>query len=473
MEGTDNALTSHVDDLAGIGPAPSGKAAVRPIAHVRDALGRAPSPQLAARLENAFLAASLVAGGAHGDPFAESLAALEYARTALVELGAEGELGPDDVHAAVSALTSSTGAHRLSVEYALYAAAVAHPRLLELPPLAAAGFQLRFLRDLDVVANASLWRRSPHGQPECVLQVGAADIGRRTRAQARAALRGRRSLGLAGRSALVSAPVLRFQQIAGAVVAQTGSSTIDRAASFLQQAAQALGPVLERELLLERSRERERALASSAERRLTRLAFDLHDGPIQDVLALAAEVRQLQQELYPFVLDSHRELAFGRFDDVSARLAELDRVLREISHSLESKSIVSRPLGEILHRETDAFSERTAIDARLELRGDLESLDSAQRITVYRVIQEALANVREHSGATTVDIRVRARRNSIEVRIVDNGTGFEVSRSLARAAKRGRLGLVGMGERVRMLGGSFELESRPGGPTTVSFTLPR
>ena len=100
-----------------------------------------------------------------------------------------------------------------------------------------------------------------------------------------------------------------------------------------------------------------------------------------------------------------------------------------------------------------------------------DSLTSAQRITVFRAIQEALANVREHAGATTVEVRVRARRSAIEVRIVDDGMGFEVGRALAQAAQRGRLGLVGIGERVRMLGGTFEIDSQPGGPTTLKLTL--
>ena len=65
------------------------------------------------------------------------------------------------------------------------------------------------------------------------------------------------------------------------------------------------------------------------------------------------------------------------------------------------------------------------------------------------------------------------RRSSIEVRVVDDGHGFEVGRALARAAQRGRLGIVGIGERVRMLGGSFEIDSAPGGPTMLTFALPR
>ena len=154
-------------------------------------------------------------------------------------------------------------------------------------------------------------------------------------------------------------------------------------------------------------------------------------------------------------------------------LVELDRQLREIAHSLETKSVISRPLGEILHREIDTFAERTGIQTELEIRGDPDSLSSAQRITVFRAIQEALANVREHAGATHVTVRVRARRSAIELQIVDDGMGFEVERALAKAAQRGRLGLVGIGERVHMVGGTFELESQPGGPTTLKLTLPR
>ena len=243
--------------------------------------------------------------------------------------------------------------------------------------------------------------------------------------------------------------------------------------AYLSETAAALSPVIERERLLEHSASRERTLIASAERRLMRLGFDLHDGPIQDVLALAGDVQLLQQQVYPFILEDYREQAHGRFDDLSARLVELDRQLREIAHSLETKSVISRPLGEILHREVDSFAERSGIRAELEIRGDPDSLSSAQRITVFRAIQEALANVREHASATHVSVRVRARRSAIELQIVDDGMGFEVERALAKAAQRGRLGLVGIGERVRMVGGTFELQSQPGGPTTLKLTLPR
>jgi signal transduction histidine kinase len=270
-----------------------------------------------------------------------------------------------------------------------------------------------------------------------------------------------------------SAQVTRFGQPYAAIVGRSGSVEHDVADAFLADAASFLSPIVEREHLLEHSSARERTLVAASERRLMRLGFDLHDGPIQDVLALAADVRLLQQQVYPFVLADHRETAHGRFDDLTAHLVNLDRHLREIAHSLETKSVLSRPLGEILHREVDAFVDRVGVRATLEIRGDPDSLSSAQRITVFRAIQEALANVREHAGASLVEVRLRARRSAIEVQITDDGMGFEVERALAKAAQRGRLGLVGIGERVRMLGGTFQVESQPGGPTMLRFTLPR
>ena len=271
--------------------------------------------------------------------------------------------------------------------------------------------QLGLLLGLDVLADVSLWIRTPGGLDWIVLLGGDGRPSRRIRAEAKATLRQRSRLSLLGGSQLRSVTVLRFGEAYAAIVGRVGSVEQSVADAYLLEVAAALSHVIEREHLLDYSASRERTLVASAERRLMRLGFDLHDGPIQDVLALAADVQLLQQQVYPFILEDYREQAHGRFDDLSSRLVELDRQLREIAHSLETKSVISRPLGEILHREVDTFAERTGISAELEIRGDPDSLSSAQRITVFRAIQEALANVREHAGATK---RLRSRTGAPE-----------------------------------------------------------
>jgi signal transduction histidine kinase len=424
-------------------------------------------------LESVLAAAQRIHAGYEDDNVADGLASVWYAATAIVELGASLELDDADVRGAAAAVAEASALPLSAARYALFREVAGSPKLLELPPLLAVEIVLDVLLGFGVLSDVTLWVRGQSGV-DCILSLGSAERpGRRLRAEAKATLRQRSRLSLLGGSQLRSAPVLRFGEAYAAIVGRAGSLELASADAYLAEAAAALGPVIERERLLSHSAAREQTLLASSERRLMRLGFDLHDGPIQDVLALAADVRLLQEQVYPFVLESHREQAYGRFDDLSARLVELDRQLREIAHSLETRSVVSRPLGEILHREVEAFSERSGIQADLEIRGDPDSLSSAQRITVFRAIQESLANVREHAGASTVSIRVRARRSAIELQIVDDGVGFEVERALAKAAQRGRLGLVGIAERARMVGGTFEVESRPGGPTALKLTLPR
>jgi signal transduction histidine kinase len=427
-------------------------------------------PRVHAFLKAAHKLALSAYAGAGSTDAADRLATGVYVANVVVSLAAEGELDETDARIAVETLAEARGEPKETAMFDLHRNACGNPQLAELPPLVACDIQIRLLVLLGVASEASLWKVEG-GAVEPLTSVGAGAESRRARATARAALR-RGGLTLLGSRSLRSALVLRFGTPCAVVVARV-TEPIARADGCLAVTASALGPIVERELLLERSAEREQTLVTAGEQRLMRIGFDLHDGPIQDVLALGADVAHLREQVYPFILDTHRERAAGRFDDLLARVVELDRQLRELSRSLESRSIVSRPLGETLHREVDTFAERTGIDARLEIRGDPESLTSGQRIAVYRAIQESLSNVREHSGASTVEIRVRMRRSSIEVRVVDDGHGFEVGRALARAAQRGRLGIVGIGERVRMLGGSFEIDSVPGGPTMLTFALPR
>jgi signal transduction histidine kinase len=432
-----------------------------------------PAHPLTRVLQSARERAELAERAAGSDGGAEANTVLTFAGDALVALGADGELTAADVRATANELASILAVTPEAAAFMLFGRVIASPHLFELPPLAAIGIQLRLLVDLDIFHEISLWRLTAGGETECLLNLGPDEPGRETRREVRAVLRGSSVLRVVGRSTIRSAPVWRFQQRVGAVVGRVAVNDRKQAAVFLQEAARAIGPILEREFLLERSHAREASLVTATERRLTRLAFDLHDGPMQDVLALTMEIRELRRDLDPFILDSHRDRARGRFDDALARLTELDRDLRETAHSLETSSVVSRPLGEVLHHETDALTRQTGIAAQVDVRGDVDALTASQRIAIFRAVQEALSNVREHSAATEVRVSVRTRRSTTEVSITDDGHGFEVGPGLASAAQRGRLGVVGISERVRLLGGTFDIESRPGGPTTLRFTLPR
>ena len=302
-------------------------------------------------LESVLSDARRVHAGYADDEVGDGLASVWYAATAIVELGAALELDDADVRGAGAAIAEACALPLSAARYVLFREVVGSPRLLELPPLVAIELQLGLLLGLDVLADVSLWTRTSSGL-ECIVALGA-DVrpSRRIRAEAKATLRGRSRLSLLGGSQLRAAPVLRFGEAFAAVVGRIGSVEQSVADAYLSETAAALSPVIERERLLEHSASRERTLIASAERRLMRLGFDLHDGPIQDVLALAGDVQLLQKQVYPFILEDYREQAHGRFDDLSGRLVELiassarSRTRsrrRASSHVLSGRSSIAR-----------------------------------------------------------------------------------------------------------------------------------
>lgn len=249
--------------------------------------------------------------------------------------------------------------------------------------------------------------------------------------------------------------------------ARACASDIRRVAAGASQAEDARGALsLLADLLTDLA-----ALVESSERKFARLGFDLHDGAIQDVAALAYDVRFFRKQLGFLSGHEHYERVLGLVDDLEARLHVLDKDLRELVQAFESPSLLKRPFGEALRKVADAFTADTGIKAAVDLKGSLGFLSPSQRIALLRVVQGALANVRQHSDATEVLIEVSGEAGRVEAFVRDNGRGFEVESTLMRAVKMGALGLVGMSERVRLLGGSFDVQSRRGGPTTVSVKL--
>jgi signal transduction histidine kinase len=349
--------------------------------------------------------------------------------------------------------------------------AVRDPALLELPAELAIETVLNVLLALAPVKDASVWRRGEESRVECLASAGAGAPTVQLREVAVAALTPARGGRADGPASIRAVPVLCWQRPDAVLVVRARRGETAQASALAEEAATLVGVVLEREMILERNAARERSLVEASERRLTRLAFDLHDGPIQDVVALAAEVRLLRQELVDRSEPSGaRDGAGVRFDELEAHLLEVGRELREVSSSLTPTRAL-RSVRDGLANQIESFRKQADIEATLEVTGDFEPLTASQRIAILRIVQEALANVREHSGATRARVAASVAGGFVRVEVSDDGRGFDVDGALPKAAKDGRLGLVGMSERVRLLGGRMDVDSRPGGPTTISAVL--
>lgn len=213
---------------------------------------------------------------------------------------------------------------------------------------------------------------------------------------------------------------------------------------------------------------------AAVQRRLARLRFDLHDGPQQDIHLLAADLRLFRDQLGPLLDgDARRDLVLGRLDDLEAQVVALDEDLRRLATTVQAPFEASAPLPEAVQQLTEAFTARTGVIPDIELHGTLGGLTDSQQIALLSLIRESLTNIRQHAGAGAVQITIRTRDEGVEVHVRDDGSGFDPGAALEHADRAGRLGLVGMHERVRMLGGATRIDSQPGGPTVVSATLPR
>jgi signal transduction histidine kinase len=203
------------------------------------------------------------------------------------------------------------------------------------------------------------------------------------------------------------------------------------------------------------------------------IGFDLHDGPLQSLAALRLDIEFFRSQ----VADVVERAAvggklLGRVADIAARLSGVESELREMIVEGSTGDSGAESLTVLL---TDR-ARAAAADLRVELHldPDLNRVDIAdsRRHALARVVGAAVTNAAQHSGAPLVVVSVQRQSGDVELEVADAGAGFDVSSADARAQREGRLGLAGMRERVRRLGGELRVESVPGTGTSVRARLP-
>jgi signal transduction histidine kinase len=422
-----------------------------------------------ARLDACERRAREIAQAGGGSEETRRAAAVEFLADAVTTLALDGAWEPGAARRAVVASAAAIETSRGAALLAVFLRAIASSDVAQLPPQIAADLFLWLLVELGPAEAASLWAVGPSRRAECLAAAGDAPKSRRLRAAAVAVLEDRSG----GSEHVVAVPVERWDRPFAALTARINSPESARLGVWLREAAAALSPVLERETLFERNAARERELVSATERRIIRIGYDLHDGPLQEIVAFAEDLRLARSQMTALLDESHAACINGRFDDLDARLASLDRGLRDLVHSARPTTAVERPLEHVLRTELEKLERSSDIETTLSVEGDLSDLTDSQKIVLYRTVQESLANVRKHSGATRVDVRVRALQGYVDATVADNGCGFDIHATVARALNAKRLGLAGVSERVRLLGGAIDIEARVGEGVLVRATLPR
>jgi signal transduction histidine kinase len=458
-----------VDDLGGGG---TGARLVDEVAELTAALAAGKqwsAPFAPSRVKDCYTRALELSDAGGGSAEVRRSAAVEFLGSAVATLALDGVWQP---HAAREAVVEAARAIDMSPGAALLAVflrAIASTEAAQLPPNMAVELFLWLLAELGPARTISLWTKGPTGRIGFLAGAGEATKTRRIRHAADAVLNGQHGSS----PHLHAVAVARWDKPYAALVARTTPAQSARLGAWLREAAAALSPVLERDTLFERNEAREHALVSATERRLLRVAYDVHDGPLQELAALAQDLRLVRDQVSSLVDDGDIGRVEGRFADLEARLAALDGGLRDLVTSVRPTTVVDQPLERVLANEIACFSRVGGIDAALSVEGTICDLTDSQKITLYRLVQESLANVRKHSSATHVDICVRARPSYVEVTVRDNGCGFDAASAVHRSLRDNRLGLAGIGARVRLLGGDVDVHSRLGEGVTIRATLPR
>jgi signal transduction histidine kinase len=146
--------------------------------------------------------------------------------------------------------------------------------------------------------------------------------------------------------------------------------------------------------------------------------------------------------------------------------------LRRLSEALRPRILDDLGLVPALGWLADELARQTGVEARLEVDGVERDLPHDQQVLLFRIAQEALANVRRHSGATRAVVSIQFLEGRTRLTVRDDGRGFAVPARLSDLAGTGRLGILGMYERARLLRGKLSIQSEPEKGTTVAVEAP-
>ncbi len=225
--------------------------------------------------------------------------------------------------------------------------------------------------------------------------------------------------------------------------------------------------------LLEQSRDMQEQLRhlshqilQAQEEERKRISRELHDEITQTLVGINVHLETLAREatINPRALKQ-------KIARTQRLVGESVNIVHQFARELRPTTLDDLGLIATLHSFMKDFMKRTGIRVHFTTFAAVEQLDSASRTVLYRVVQSALTNVAQHARASRVKVSLRKLPDAVGMEITDNGKSFDVERVL-HARKNRHLGLLGMRERVEMVGGNLTVASAPGQGTTIGARIP-
>ncbi len=242
---------------------------------------------------------------------------------------------------------------------------------------------------------------------------------------------------------------------------------------LLASFAEHLAVVLQRNVLLselEKSRRIQERLTEkiieAQEEERKRIALAIHDSVVQ--LIASALLRLDACEAYLGGDDKAREELYKAKEVLDDSLGEMRGLISNL------RPVLLDDLGLIpaLRKTMEEWGKETGIAAGITTRGTQPDLPKSVETALFRIIQETLTNVKNHAQATRVDLEIRAGNGRLEIKVKDNGVGFDREKVIAKSLTSKNIGFESMQERAKMCGGSLEINSAPGKGTEIKIVVP-
>jgi signal transduction histidine kinase len=209
-----------------------------------------------------------------------------------------------------------------------------------------------------------------------------------------------------------------------------------------------------------------RRLLSEREQERKYLARELHDQVIQDLLSFNYRLEDVAED---GPAGSQREEVAG----IRAGIRQVVSDLRQLCSDLRPPTIDSHGLPAAIRSDAQEWADRNGVSLKLEIDPDLGRLPEAIELSVFRIVQEGLRNIRKHAAAREVRLCLqRTPTASLLMRLSDDGRGLAEPPDLAALSAQKHFGLVGISERVALLGGTLKIESPASGGVTLQIEIP-
>jgi PAS domain S-box-containing protein len=198
-----------------------------------------------------------------------------------------------------------------------------------------------------------------------------------------------------------------------------------------------------------------------------RVARELHDDTAQALTGLSRRLDMLASSKSDLPPDTLK-----RLDELREQTDAILAGVRRFSQDLRPPVLDDLGLLPALKWLAVALEEQDGISANIRMLGDPRRLPRDAELTLFRIAQEALSNVRKHSQATAVELTLDFRDGGVSMTVADNGKGFSLQHATSDLASSGKLGVIGMQERARLLGGTLTVDSAPDEGTRITVSAP-